>query len=308
MVVRCPKCGMTQMSSPACKGCGRPLDAATAPPPRPPAAGAPPPNPPAVQRAPGEAGTDPAFALDRYLFQQRLMAFSEKYDLQDERGNPVLFVERPLHALRNAAAVLAGLLVAVGLGTLIFWVAFQLPKSVQDNVPLGITIGVLGLALPVVAWIEVIGLLGQKRHISCYRDGSRQEKLLEVRQDQKLSVITPTFTVVDAQGEVLARVNKNLLTEIFRKQWVVRDPQGAVILVAKEDSILRALARRLLTNLVLLNFVLCRGESDEVIGEFNKKWSLRDRYVLDLTRDRLRRLDRRIAVAVGILLDTGERR
>ena len=303
MVVRCPKCGMTQMSSPACKGCGRPLDAAAAPPPRPPAA-----SPPAEGRGPDEAGTDPAFTLDRYLFQQRLMTFSEKYDLQDERGNPVLFVERPLHALRNAAAVLAGLLVAVALGTLVFWAASHLPKSVQDSVPLAIAIMVLGLALPVVAWLEVIALLGQKRHISCYRDGSKQEKLLEVRQDQKLSVFTPTFTVVGAQGEVLARVNKNLLTEIFRKQWVVRDPRGTVILVAKEDSILRALARRLLTHLVLLNFVLCRGESDEVIGEFNRKWSLRDRYVLDLTRDRLRRLDRRIAVAVGILLDTGERR
>jgi hypothetical protein len=62
------------------------------------------------------------------------------------------------------------------------------------------------------------------------------------------------------------------------------------------------------SQLVLLNFVLCRGETDEVLGEFNKKFSLRDRYVLDLTADKSRFLDRRIALAVGVLLDTGERR
>jgi hypothetical protein len=46
----------------------------------------------------------------------------------------------------------------------------------------------------------------------------------------------------------------------------------------------------------------------EVLGEFNRKFTVLDRYVLDLTGDEERVLDRRIAVAAGIMLDTGERR
>jgi hypothetical protein len=42
--------------------------------------------------------------------------------------------------------------------------------------------------------------------------------------------------------------------------------------------------------------------------QINRKFTLHDRYVLGLTPDRLRILERRIAVAVGVLLDTGERR
>jgi hypothetical protein len=45
-----------------------------------------------------------------------------------------------------------------------------------------------------------------------------------------------------------------------------------------------------------------------VVGEFNRKFTLLDRYVLDLSRDEERALDRRVAVAMGVMLDTGERR
>jgi len=297
MVVRCPKCGLTQMAAAACKGCGKPLPAAAAPIVR-----------RAAPAAPLRTDSDPAFMLDRYLFQQRMLAVSEKYDLQDEHGKQVLFVERPAHALRNLGATLAGVVAAIALGALIFGIVFQLPKSVQDNTAVVVLTFTLGLALPLVVLILVATALGRKRDTGFYRDQTRTEKLLEIRQDQKFSWFTPTFTVVDAQGKVLALINKNLLMELFRKQWIVRDPRGNVMLIAKEDSILRAILRRFVSQLVLLNFILCRGESDEVIGEFNKKFSVRDRYVLDLTRDHNRRLDRRIAVALGVLLDTGERR
>jgi len=45
-----------------------------------------------------------------------------------------------------------------------------------------------------------------------------------------------------------------------------------------------------------------------VVGEFNRKFTLLDRYVLDLKADGARVLDRRVALALGVMLDTGERR
>ena len=68
-----------------------------------------------------------------------------------------------------------------------------------------------------------------------------------------------------------------------------------------------ALVRRFLTRLVPLCFIFCLP-SGQVVGEFNRKFTILDRYVLDLSADSGRALDRRVALAMGVMLDTGERR
>jgi hypothetical protein len=62
--------------------------------------------------------------------------------------------------------------------------------------------------------------------------------------------------------------------------------------------------------LLRTNFVIVDGSNPGglVLGEFNRKFTLFDRYVLDLSLDPTRSLDRRVAVALGVMLDTGERR
>ena len=57
-----------------------------------------------------------------------------------------------------------------------------------------------------------------------------------------------------------------------------------------------------------MNFVFRQGDSERIIGRFNRKFTLRDRYVLDVSEDPTALLDRRVAVALGVILDTGERR
>jgi hypothetical protein len=54
--------------------------------------------------------------------------------------------------------------------------------------------------------------------------------------------------------------------------------------------------------------VILRPDGVTELGEFKRKLTILDRYVLDLGADRARTLDRRIAVAMGVMLDTGERR
>src|SRR2546422_10589484 len=54
--------------------------------------------------------------------------------------------------------------------------------------------------------------------------------------------------------------------------------------------------------------LIVRDGSEDVVGEFNRKFRLLDRYVLDLKADGARTLDRRVALALGVMLDTGERR
>jgi hypothetical protein len=103
-----------------------------------------------------------------------------------------------------------------------------------------------------------------------------------------------------------------MLTDIFRKAWKVYDAAGEkLILLAREDSIIKSMLRRLMgpmLGLLRTNFVLLQPNSEVVLGEFNRKLTLMDKYVLDLSADTNREVDRRLAVALAILLDTGERR
>ncbi|MCR4413058.1 MAG: hypothetical protein NUV77_11620, partial [Thermoguttaceae bacterium] len=153
--------------------------------------------------------------------------------------------------------------------------------------------------------------LQPKRHVYFYRDESKQEQLLEVRQDRKFMPIVQTFTIQDPAGNVLARLRKNSLTDFFRKRWQCFNPDGSVRCVIKEDSLILSLLRRFLGPLfgiLRTNFIICEGQTERVIGEFNRKFTILDRYVLDLKADPARTLDRRIALAIGVMLDTGERR
>src|SRR5258705_296016 len=47
---------------------------------------------------------------------------------------------------------------------------------------------------------------------------------------------------------------------------------------------------------------------DRLVGHMNRKFQLRDRYVLDLSDDHERKLDRRLGIALAIGLDTLQNR
>jgi uncharacterized protein YxjI len=266
----------------------------------------------ATGQAAGMAGAsgvrgDPVFDRDRFLLRQKHLSISEKYVVSDDQGRAILFVLRPSHLLRNLGA-LFGAIAATGLmAVLLSTVGSLLPKSV--NTPLMV---LLVLAL-FPTFIVVAMLLSPLRHVTFFRDESQRERLLEVQQLNKIMFPSAFFSVRDAAGNELARLNKNYLFDIFRKQWLCTQPGGKPICLAKEDSIILSLLRRLLGPLfgvLRTNFIFVRpdGDEDRILGEFNRKFTLLDRYVLDLTADRNRELDRRVAVALGVMLDTGERR
>ncbi|HJS73478.1 MAG TPA: zinc ribbon domain-containing protein [Vicinamibacteria bacterium] len=306
--VRCPKCGLVQMGQEACKKCGSPIAARSTP------------SAPAAKRAPALAERSPyqppesrledgaraapsgseesIFDRDRFLLRQRVFTIQEKYEIWDEEGRPILFVERPGHYLRNLSAIFGGLFAGVVVAVPFFW-ATERFETVAPSI--------FGVVAGLVTFVVATALLSKKRHVHFYRDDSKRELLLEVLQDQKLAFLTHTFTVNEPGGRTIARLQKNMLTDLFRKKWSCAAPDGRALWEAKEDSILLAIVRRFFTRLVPLCFIFCLP-GGQVVGEFNRKFTLLDRYVLDLSRDAAGALDRRVAVAMGVMLDTGERR
>jgi uncharacterized protein YxjI len=273
-----------------CPNCGRPARA-----------------PSAATRSPTQLDT--AFDRDIFLLRQQLLKISEKYDVGDEQGNKIIFVERPAHFLRNLGGLIAVL--AIVFTAVVMAGSFEETPGPETTAT---TLKLFGALLLIFVVAPVVGLaLSVKRHVTFYRDESKRERLLDILQDKKFQLITRTYTVRDARGRPLARLGKNWLFNIIRKRWYVwaPGPDRPLLFLAKEDSVILSLLRRFLGplfGLLRTNFIFLPAGTEDVIGEFKRKFTILDRYVLDMTADPQGLMDRRIALALGVMLDTGERR
>jgi uncharacterized protein YxjI len=250
---------------------------------------------------------DETFNRDVFLLRQKHLAINQKYQVSDEQGNAILYVERPTYFWRTLLAVAIAWVVMMGV--YVFGIGVAAAAGQQGGVGGGL--GVLVILAAPVAFVVVAMALSKRRHVTFYRDESKTQKMFDVLQDKKVQFPMRTYTVRDASGKPLASFKKNYLYNIFRKRWEMRSVNGTVMCVAKEDSIILSLLRRVLGplfGLLRTNFLITRGETDMVIGEFKRKFTILDRYVLDLSPDRRRDLDRRLGLALGVMLDTGERR
>jgi uncharacterized protein YxjI len=249
---------------------------------------------------------DSVFNRDIFLLRQKHFAINQKYQVSDEQGNAILFVERPTYFWRSVLALFGAYIVTMGI-----YMALMVPATAGGTPGQESPLEVLVLLILPVIFVVVAMALSKKRHVTFYRDESKTEKMFDVLQDKKVQFPMRTYTVRDASGTALASFKKNYLYNLFRKRWEMRSPNGTVMCVAKEDSIILSLLRRVLGplyGLLRTNFLITRGTGDTVVGEFKRKFTILDRYVLDLSPDRRRDLDRRLALALGVMLDTGERR
>jgi uncharacterized protein YxjI len=218
-----------------------------------------------------------------------------------------MFVERPalltqqLLMLAAVAATFFGGSFVMNLVT-----GFTAPLLGQGLNQVVAAVGVLAV---LAATVAVFILLVPKRHVTFYRDDTKSEKVLEIKQLNKIEFPYANFSILDPQGTVIGSLRKNVLFDYVRRRWEVKNSYGVRLCLAKEDSIILSLLRRTGIPIFLFlrtNFIFLRGQ--DVIGEFNRKFTLLDRYVLDMTADAGRSIDRRIALALGVMLDTGERR
>jgi uncharacterized protein YxjI len=252
---------------------------------------------------------DPVYDRDVFLLRQKAMTINEKYIVTDEEGQNLVFVERPAHFLRNLLALILGIVAAAIVGVGFTMLAGYLSINVSERA--GAITALLMLPMAFITMLLVGTGISKKRHVEFYRGGEEKgEKLMQASQDKKFEFFTTTFTLRDGRGRPLARIRKNLFSNMLRKKWRMFSLAGRPLLIAKEDSIILSLLRRLLGplfGLLRTNFVFTDG-TDRNVGEFQRKMTILDRYALDLRADHNRSVDRRFALAMGVLLDTGERR
>lgn len=245
------------------------------------------------------SGEAPPFPVrDLYLFRQQALALSPTYDVYDREEQPVLHIVRPIMYGRTFLAMLAYLGTLAYFGLLALWGYRYHGAAPFLLVPMGMVAA------------RAAGLLVEPyRHVYVFSDETREHLLLAILQERKLVILTAPYTLVDGDGLELARFSKNYLYDLVRKRWRVATSDGAPLADAWEDSIAKSIARRVvgpLYGVLRTNFVI--SSQGRKLGEFNRKLTIFDRYVLDMAQDPEGFLDRRVAVALGVLLDTGESR
>lgn len=149
-----------------------------------------------------------------------------------------------------------------------------------------------------------------KEDIRIYSDKSMAHELLTIKARQILD-FGATYNVVDPQsGAAVGGLRRKGLRSLARDKWLLLDPQGQEIGMIQEDRLSLALIRRWVRFLALLlpqrYTVSIEGQPAAFIKQHFNPFVLK--YTLDLSQDYEKKLDRRLAIAAGILLCAIERR
>ena len=148
--------------------------------------------------------------------------------------------------------------------------------------------------------------LAFKESFTLFRDEGRSEPVLTIRADRRID-LRSAMTVRDPAGEVVGVLRKRGAASLLRSTWEAEQP-GRPPVVVQERSLAVALLRRV-WNLVpwvgeLPLPVVFHFDGVDAAGEtvltHERRWGLRDRYVLEVRPDRV---DPRLAIALAVCLD-----
>jgi uncharacterized protein YxjI len=153
-----------------------------------------------------------------------------------------------------------------------------------------------------------------KEEIRFYADDAELQELFQIKARTWLDTGGSKYDVIDAQEGNIGVLEHAFRKSLFRSTWRISTPDAEEIAIAQERSQVLGIARRVIDfvpdigGLIPIPYNFDILASDRVIGRMDRKFQLRDRYVLDLSGDTDRALDRRLAIALAIGLDTLQNR
>jgi uncharacterized protein YxjI len=170
---------------------------------------------------------------------------------------------------------------------------------------------------------EHIGIVDQKlaalkEDLRAYAPDDPSRELFRIKA-RRIFDPAARYEVTDGRGAQIGELGKQFKASLLRSTWRIYAPDGTEIAWARERNVAVALFRRLkgLAELVpfvgwvvgwLIDLLPIPYHFDFFVGErriggFNRLLALRDRYLLDLSGDVERAIDRRVALALAVGMD-----
>jgi hypothetical protein len=152
-----------------------------------------------------------------------------------------------------------------------------------------------------------------KEDIGFYADEDEAQELFRIKARQIIEV-GGRYDVTAAGGERIGVLEKVFGKSLLRSTWRILDASEQEVATVHERSYPMAILRRAIDfvpdvgGLIPIPYNFDFLVDGAVVGRMDRKFQLRDRYVLDLTGDAERRIDRRLGIALAIGLDTLQNR
>lgn len=164
---------------------------------------------------------------------------------------------------------------------------------------------------------EVVAFARQRRmalkeDLRFFADDSESEELFRLKA-RRVVELGGRYDVTQPTGERIGVLEKRFKQSLVRSTWSILDASEDEIAWAQERSASIAIVRRIKDLIpygemvpIPYHFTFLRGEHE--IGELTRVLGVRDRYILDLSADAERALDRRLAIALSVGLDAFQAR
>lgn len=139
-----------------------------------------------------------------------------------------------------------------------------------------------------------------KEALTVYSDEGKTTELLKIKA-RSIMDISATYDVTTPDGQRLGALKRQGLKSIARDEWTILDMQDQPIGQIIEDSMLMALLRRFMSNLIPQTFELTiQGQH---VATFRQNFNpFVAKYDLDFSPDGQGLLDRRLGIAAAVLL------
>lgn len=151
--------------------------------------------------------------------------------------------------------------------------------------------------------------LAIREQVDIYADESQNEHLLRLKA-KRVFEARGRSEVQLPDGTVIGQLQKVFSKSLLRSSWELLDSHGNQVATAQESSLPIALFRRFYSFVPVIGsipipipFNFDIAIDGRTVGTYRRIWGIRDKYVMDLTGDPQRRLDRRVAMAFAIALD-----
>ena len=146
-----------------------------------------------------------------------------------------------------------------------------------------------------------------KEDITIFADESQREAILNIKARSILDFGT-TYDITDSSNnQKVGALRRRGFKSILRDSWLILDANDKEIGNIQEDSILLALLRRVLSNLVPQSFTI--SVAGTTAGELQQTFNpFVPQFTINFSMDRVKTLDRRLGIGAVILLQIIEGR
>jgi uncharacterized protein YxjI len=149
--------------------------------------------------------------------------------------------------------------------------------------------------------------LAIKEDIRFFADETEAEELFRIKA-RAVFEVRGRFDITTPEGERIGLLEKVFGISLLRSTWRIYDANEQQVALVQEKSMPIAILRRAIDlvpygELIPIVFQFTILMDGREVGELRRPIGLRDRYILRLSGDPDRRIDRRVAVALAIALD-----